>query len=49
LNRPESAAEVIRWGAQGVAVVSAIVSADDPEQSDRELNDGIREAKRKWA
>ena len=39
-----NAAEVIRNGADGVAVVSAIVAADDPETAARELKQVINEA-----
>jgi thiamine-phosphate pyrophosphorylase len=45
LNR-NNAAEVIRNGADGVAVVSAIVAADDPEVAARELKREIEEAKK---
>ena len=44
LNR-ENAAEVIRNGADGVAVVSAIVAAGDPEAAAAELNQLISGAK----
>jgi len=44
LNR-ENAAEVIRSGADGVAVVSAIVAADDPEAAASALKKIIIEAK----
>ena len=44
LNR-ENAAEVIRNGADGVAVVSAIVAADDPEAAAGKLNQLITGAK----
>lgn len=44
LNR-ENAAEVIRNGADGVAVVSAIVAAEDPEAAAGELNHLITGAK----
>jgi thiamine-phosphate pyrophosphorylase len=37
-----NAAEVIRHGADGIAVVSAIVAADDPELAARELCERIR-------
>ena len=40
-----NAAEVIRHGADGVAVVSAIVAADDPGTSARKLKQIIDEAK----
>lgn len=46
LNR-ENAAEVIRNGADGVAVVSAIVAADDPKAAAGELKRVIEEAKTK--
>ena len=39
-----NAAEVVRSGADGVAVVSAIVAADDPETAARELKKIITEA-----
>lgn len=42
----KNAAEVIRSGADGVAVVSAIVAADDPEAAARELKQVIEEARR---
>ena len=41
----ENAGEVIRSGADGVAVVSAIVAADDPEQAARSLRSVIDEAR----
>jgi thiamine-phosphate pyrophosphorylase len=44
LNR-ENAVEVIRNGADGVAVVSAIVAAEDPEAAAGELNQLITGAK----
>jgi len=43
LNR-SNAAEVIGNGADGIAVVSAIVSADDPENAAAELSEIIRQA-----
>ena len=43
LNR-DNVAEVIRNGADGVAVVSAIVAADDPETASRKLKQVINEA-----
>ena len=43
LNK-ENAADVIRNGADGVAVVSAIVAANDPEAAARELKHSITEA-----
>ncbi len=45
LNR-SNAAEAIRNGADGIAVVSAIVSADDSEKSAAELSEIIRQARR---
>ena len=42
-----NAAEVIRRGADGIAVVSAIVSAPDPEEAARELLQEIRGAEEK--
>jgi thiamine-phosphate pyrophosphorylase len=47
LNR-QNAAAVVRCGADGVAVVSAIVAAEDPEQAARELLQAIRSARRIW-
>lgn len=44
LNR-DTAGAVIRGGADGVAVVSAIVAADDPEQAARDLKSAIEEAR----
>lgn len=44
LNR-DNAGEVIQAGADGVAVVSAIVAARDPESAARELLQTIREAR----
>ena len=41
----KNAGEVIRSGADGVAVVSAIVAADDPEQAARSLRSVIDEAR----
>ena len=45
LNR-DNAADVIRNGADGVAVVSAIVAADDPETAARQLRGVIKEAQK---
>ena len=42
----ENAADVIRSGADGVAVVSAIVAADDPETAARELRQAIQKAQK---
>ncbi|QTA85278.1 thiamine phosphate synthase [Desulfonema magnum] len=44
LNK-ENSGDVIQNGADGIAVVSAIVSADDPEQTARELREIITGAK----
>ena len=44
LNR-SNAAQVIRNGADGIAVVSAIVAAEDPEMASRELINTIQQAK----
>ena len=41
----ETSADVIRNGADGVAVVSAIVAADDPEVAAKQLKHVIEEAK----
>ncbi len=45
LNR-ENAGEVIKNGADGVAVVSAIVAANDPEKAARELSKIVEQARR---
>ena len=42
----ETAAQVIQHGADGIAVVSAIVSVDDPGQAARELKTTIDKARR---
>ena len=47
LNRG-NAGEVINNGADGVAVVSAIVSADDPEKAARELIKIVQQARRPY-
>jgi thiamine-phosphate pyrophosphorylase len=47
LNRG-NAAEAVRSGADGVAVVSAIVAAEYPEQAARELKREIDAARRPW-
>lgn len=39
-----NAPDVIRAGADGVAVVSALAAADDPEDATRELANAVREA-----
>jgi thiamine-phosphate pyrophosphorylase len=43
----ENARDVIQAGADSVAVVSAIVAADDPEHATRLLTDEVREGKRR--
>ncbi len=45
--KPDNAGDVIRAGADSVAVVSAIVSADDPEQATRLLLNRVLAAKKK--
>jgi thiamine-phosphate pyrophosphorylase len=40
----ENAHEVVRAGADGVAVISAITAADDPETATRDLGRAVREA-----
>ena len=42
----DNCGEVIRSGADGVAVVSAIVSAEDPEAAAREISSRLAEARR---
>jgi thiamine-phosphate pyrophosphorylase len=42
----DNSADVIRHGADGVAVVSAIVAADDPEAAAKELKHVIEEAQK---
>ena len=44
-----NAAAAIRSGADGVAVVSAIVAADDPEQAARSIRHEIDTARPAWA
>ncbi len=44
MNR-DTAAEVIRAGADGIAVVSAIMSADSPDDASRELSEIIRNSR----
>ncbi len=41
----ENASAVIRQGADGIAVVSAIVAAEDPERAARELLAAVRQAR----
>ncbi len=43
--KKENAAVIVRNGAEGIAVVSAIVSADDPEKAARELKHIIAQAR----
>ena len=38
---PENAADVVRAGADGVAVISAITAADDPAAATRALNEAV--------
>ncbi len=40
----DNAVEVLQTGAAGIAVVSGIVAADDPEMAAREINKRIKEA-----
>ncbi len=47
--KPDNVAEVVKSGADGIAVVSAIVAAEDPEKAARELSEIIREARRERA
>ncbi|HKL30451.1 MAG TPA: thiamine phosphate synthase [Natrialbaceae archaeon] len=42
---PENAPEVVRAGADGVAVISAITAADDPEAATRDLGRAVRDGK----
>jgi thiamine-phosphate pyrophosphorylase len=44
--KKENTREVVAAGADCVAVVTAIVSADDPEQATRDLLEQVREGKR---
>ena len=44
---PERATEVVARGADGVAVITAITEAEDPEQATRELASAVAEGKRK--
>jgi len=43
--KTHNAADVIQAGADGIAVVSGICSADDPEQAARELRQVVQQAK----
>lgn len=42
----DNASEVVRAGADGVAVISAITAADDPEAATRDLDGAVRDAKK---
>ncbi len=44
--RPDNAAAVIRAGASGVAVISAVVGAPDPEAAARRLREAVERAAR---
>jgi thiamine-phosphate pyrophosphorylase len=44
---PENAGDVVAAGADGVAVISAIAAADDPEQATRDLGEVVAEGKRR--
>jgi len=44
----QNAAAVVRGGADGIAVVSAIVAAKDPEMAARELAQAVRSGRRTW-
>ncbi len=44
---PDNAGPVIEAGADGVAVISAITAADDPEIATRRLGDAVEEARSK--
>lgn len=43
--RPENAGSAIEAGAAGVAVISAVVSAEDPEAATRRLHEAVRAAR----
>ncbi|QSG02551.1 thiamine phosphate synthase [Natranaeroarchaeum sulfidigenes] len=43
---PDRAADVVEAGADGVAVISAITAADDPEDATRALAEAVRNGKR---
>lgn len=45
----DRASDVVAAGADGVAVISAITQAADPEQATRDLNDAVAEGKRRRA
>ncbi len=40
---PENIAEVIRAGAHGIAVISAVCCQEDPERATRELHKALQE------
>ncbi|MFQ3293394.1 MAG: thiamine-phosphate pyrophosphorylase [Halobacteriales archaeon] len=42
----DNATEVVRAGADGVAVISAITAADDPEAATRDLKSAVRDGKK---
>ncbi|MFB6113951.1 MAG: thiamine phosphate synthase [Halodesulfurarchaeum sp.] len=44
---PDNAADVVQAGADGVAVISAITEADDPEEATRALGEAVAEGKRR--
>jgi thiamine-phosphate pyrophosphorylase len=44
---PENAAEVVAAGADGVAVISAITAAEDPERATRQLKEAVAEGRRR--
>jgi thiamine-phosphate pyrophosphorylase len=43
----DNAADVVAAGADGVAVITAITEADDPEAATRELNDAVETGRRR--
>jgi thiamine-phosphate pyrophosphorylase len=43
----DNAADVVAAGADGVAVITAITQADDPEAATRDLNEAVAEGKRR--
>jgi len=44
---PDNAADVVAAGADGVAVITAITAADDPEAATRRLNEAVAEGRRR--
>ncbi|MXR50893.1 thiamine phosphate synthase [Halovenus sp. WSH3] len=44
---PERAPDVVEAGADGVAVITAITQADDPERATRELGEAVEQGKRR--